>query len=107
MPRKATKKCKQSLLYSNKKIINYPSYLLKQPAFDLFGDVVVTHDDVFAWVAAVAPRWLTPQRSYTNYVRGYDVPSKVRASKINGTFDDTINNVYIPWHNRLAFDVVL
>ena len=104
MPKKVNKKSKKSLLYSNKITINYPSCNLRQPPVDLFGDVVVTHEDVFLWVAAVAPRWLSPQRSFNNYVRGYNVAGKVRAAKLNGTFHDTINDIYIPWHERLSLD---
>jgi hypothetical protein len=27
--------------------------------YDLFGEIPVTEDEIFEWVSAVAPRWLT------------------------------------------------
>ena len=32
--------------------------------FDLFGEVVVTHDDLYAWVEAVAPAYTSSTRSF-------------------------------------------
>ena len=107
MTKKVNKKCNKSLLYSKKKFTPYPSCNLRQPAFDLFGDVVVTEEDLFLWVAAVAPRWLSPLRSYKNYLRGYNVAEKVRNAKINGTWQPTIDNIYTPWHERFALNCIL
>lgn len=75
--------------------------------FDLFGQVPVTEDEVFQWVAAVAPRWLEPERSFRGYVRAYDVPGKIRAAKLAGTFDSITSQRRSPWHARLALDAVL
>lgn len=77
-----------------------------QNATDLFGEVVVTEHDLFLWVSAVSPRWLTPERSYRNYLRMYNVAEKVRYAKLAGTFDARVENVYRPWHERLAVDVI-
>ncbi len=70
--------------------------------YDLFGEIPVTEDDVFDWVAAVAPRWLTPQRSFDGYVSAYNVADKIRAAKAAGTFNQIIGSRYVPWHARLA-----
>lgn len=78
-----------------------------QDATDLFGEVVVTEDDLFNWVAAVAPRWLSPERSYRNYVRSWDVAGKVKAAKLRGTFEATIAHKKTPWHGRFALDQIV
>ncbi|HJV86910.1 MAG TPA: hypothetical protein VJ698_15700 [Noviherbaspirillum sp.] len=75
--------------------------------YDLFGEIPVTEDDVAAWVAAVAPRWLYPERSFRSYVRNYDVPGKIRAAKASGTFFQTIEKPRHAWHARLALDAVI
>ncbi|MEG1117960.1 MAG: hypothetical protein RSE46_23195, partial [Janthinobacterium sp.] len=64
----------------------YFSYELRQPAIDLFGEVAVIEDDLYDWVASVAPLDLSP-RAFANYVRGYDVAAKVRHAKLHGMFD--------------------
>lgn len=77
------------------------SHLLRQPALDLFGEVPVTEEDIYDWVASVAPLHLS-ERSFLNYVRGYAVADKVRAAKLQGTFEDTKAAPIRPWHARLA-----
>ncbi|WP_284894808.1 hypothetical protein [Burkholderia sp. lyk4-R2A-23] len=57
---------------------------------DLFGEVIVTVDDVAQWVAALAPAYMSSQRSFDRYVRLWDVAGKVRAAKLAGTFETTI-----------------
>jgi hypothetical protein len=85
---------------------SFPSHMLRQPAADLFGGVVVTQDDVFDWVAAVAPRYLS-KRSFDNYVRSYDVPYKIALAKMRGEFDAiTARDQSPPWHARLPVDVI-
>ena len=79
----------------------------RNPALDLFGEVVVTEDDLFNWVQAVAPLYLTPERSYRNYVRSYDVASKVRYAKLAGTFCAIIDKPRRPWHARIALSQIL
>jgi hypothetical protein len=34
---------------------DYPSFQLKQPSHGLFGEVVITDDDLFNWLAAISP----------------------------------------------------
>ena len=61
----------------------------KNPALDLFGEVPVTWDEVYLWCEMVAgiPRdsWRLPV-----YVKGWDVPNKIRAAKLAGTYEATI-----------------
>lgn len=75
--------------------------------YDLFGEIPVTHDEVYMWVAAVAPRWLQPESAYQRYVRSWDVPAKIRAAKAAGTFHQTIEKPGTPWHARLALSAVV
>lgn len=75
--------------------------------FDLFGEIPVTEDEVFAWVAAIAPRWLTPERAFHGYVNGWNVVEKIRAAKAEGTFYERIEARTEPWHARLALAAVL
>lgn len=53
---------------------------------DLFGEVVVTHDDVRAWLRAV-PRIDPDGPRAAHYIRGYGVAAKVAAAKRSGSFD--------------------
>lgn len=57
---------------------------------DLFGDVVVTFDDLAAWVAAVAPGYAGSATRSAYYIERWNVAEKVRRAKLNGTFDSTI-----------------
>lgn len=83
------------------------SNFLRQPPFDLFGQIPVTDDDIYAWVECVAPRWLYPVRSFNNYVKNWDVAGKVRAAKERGEFDSITNRPRPAWHVRLAMGAVL
>jgi hypothetical protein len=76
------------------------------PPYDLFGEIPVTEDEIFQWVAAVAPRWLTPERSFRGYVAAYHVPEKIRAAKLAGTFSTIVENPIQPWHARLALAAI-
>ncbi|MDN7182526.1 hypothetical protein M0D69_31805 [Caballeronia sp. SEWSISQ10-4 2] len=58
--------------------------------FDLFGEVVVTHDDLYAWVEAVAPAYTSSTLSFEHHVRGWSVVEKVRRAKLDGTYETTI-----------------
>lgn len=82
------------------------SHRLRQPAIDLFGEVVVTEDDLFDWVAAVAPMWLS-ERSFDNYVRGWNVADKVRTAKLRGEFEARTAVRSKPWHARLALHAIV
>lgn len=57
---------------------------------DLFGEIVVTFDDIAQWVAALAPAYMANDRAFERYVRLWDVAGKVRAAKAAGTFESTI-----------------
>ncbi len=59
---------------------------MQQPAEDLFGDVVVTVDDVHAWLRAV-PRIDPESPRAARYVVTYDVVGKIKAFKRRGEFD--------------------
>lgn len=69
---------------------------------DLFGEVVVTDDDIFAWVMSVAPRWTYSKRAYENYVRSWNVAEKVRVAKMTGRFDDVVSVLdnRRPWYDE-------
>ena len=75
--------------------------------YDLFGEIPVTEDEIVQWVAAVAPRWLTPQRSFDGYVRGYDVPGKIREAKRRGVFNQIVEQRRDAWHARLALAAII
>jgi hypothetical protein len=104
----ADQKTTESLLFVNE-IPPLPAYLtpMHQPPFDLFGEIPVTHEDIEAWVHAVAPRWMEPRRSFESYVRAWDVPAKIRAAKVSGTFEAIIDQPRQPWHVRLALNAIL
>ncbi len=53
---------------------------------DLFGEVVVTQQDVRLWLQMV-PRIDPDGPRAAHYVRGYDVPSKIRYAKLQGHFE--------------------
>lgn len=65
---------------------------------DLFGEIIVTVDDVAQWVAALAPAYMSSERAFDRYVRLWDVAGKVRAAKAAGTFESTIEAA----HDRRA-----
>lgn len=75
--------------------------------YDLFGEIPVTEDDIYAWVAAVAPRWLAPERSFRLYVKSWNVADKVRAAKLAGTFDRVIDRPTPAYHARLALAAIV
>ena len=59
---------------------------------DLFGEIVITYDDIDAWVAAVAPGFFVNAERRAWYVRAWNVPEKIAHAKRMGTFDATIEN---------------
>ena len=75
--------------------------------YDLFGEIPVTEDDVYLWVRAVSPRWLSPEKSYRNYVRTYDVAGKIRQAKLVGTFDTIVAHPVPQYHARLALHSII
>lgn len=46
----------------------------------------VPPDEMLAWVGVHAPHYLSSQRSFTHYVRGWNVVDKIRRAKRDGTF---------------------
>lgn len=54
---------------------------------DLFGDVIVTVDDVEKWLDAVPhlARYQVREREY--YAKNWDVSNKIKLSKLEGLFD--------------------
>jgi hypothetical protein len=80
---------------------------MHQPAFDLFGEIPVLEDDIIAWVAAIAPRWLEPPRSFRSYCRDYDVPAKVREAKRAGLFDQITEKPGRVYHARLSLSAIV
>lgn len=80
---------------------------MRQPAFDLFGEIPVLESDLVLWVAAIAPRWLEPPRSFRSYVRTYDVPGKVRAAKRAGLFEQITEKPGRAYHARLSLVAIV
>lgn len=74
--------------------------------YDLFGEVIVTMDDLYNWVAAVSPVHLS-ERSFDLYVERWDVAGKVRRAKLAGHFDTIIAQRRPPYHARLALYAIL
>ncbi|KWI47852.1 hypothetical protein WT72_30500 [Burkholderia pseudomultivorans] len=46
----------------------------------------VPPDEMLAWVGVHAPHYLSSQRSFANYIRGWNVVDKIRRAKLEGTF---------------------
>ena len=59
---------------------------------DLFGEIVVTVDDLHLWVSAVAPGFAGSDARRAHYIRVWNVADKVRRAKLDGYFDSTIEN---------------
>lgn len=59
---------------------------------DLFGQVVVSYDDLEIWVSSVAPGFAASAARRAWYIDHWHVADKVRAAKLAGTFDLTIEN---------------
>lgn len=59
---------------------------LPHPALDLFGEVPVTHEEVFTWCEIVAG---IPRDSWRLrwYLASWNVPAKIRAAKLAGEYD--------------------
>lgn len=78
---------------------------MRPPVFDLFGEVVVTADDVAAWLEAV-PRIDPNSPRAAHYVLAYDVPGKIKAAKVSGLFDALVNRPPPPpyWWQRFKWN---
>ncbi|MFM0741787.1 hypothetical protein PQQ51_31540 [Paraburkholderia xenovorans] len=59
---------------------------------DLFGQVVVTFEDLELWVSALAPGYAGNAYRRDYYIRHWNVADKVARAKVAGTFDATIEN---------------
>jgi len=59
------------------------------------------------WVQAISPRWLSPERSYRNYVRTWNVVEKIKAAKIRGDFEATIARPAPAYHARFALNAII
>jgi hypothetical protein len=59
---------------------------------DLFGQVVVTYEDLELWVSALAPGFAVNEHRRAHYITQWDVAGKVARAKLAGTFDATIEN---------------
>ena len=55
---------------------------------DLFGDVIVTLDDVELWLNEVPKNLSHLSNSRLLYAKNYDVANKIKRAKLNGTFYD-------------------
>lgn len=59
---------------------------------DLFGQVVVSYDDLELWVSALAPGFSGSPSRMAWYIERWHVADKVARAKLAGTFDSTIEN---------------
>jgi hypothetical protein len=59
---------------------------------DLFGQVVVTYEDLELWVSALAPGFAGNVYRREYYISHWNVADKVARAKMAGTFDATIEN---------------
>jgi hypothetical protein len=66
---------------------------------DLFGQVVVTYEDLELWVSALAPGFAGNAHRRQYYIEHWNVADKVTRAKLAGTFDATIENA----RSRRAF----
>lgn len=82
------------------------SHLLRQPPLDLFGEVPVTEEDLYDWVAAVSPVHLS-ERGFDHYVRRYDIAGKIRTAKLRGAFESITARRHQPYHARLALRQII
>lgn len=58
----------------------------------MFGQVVITSQDLEDWVRAVAPHIAHSDWRIRNYIRDYRVAEKVRAAKLAGVYHDVISS---------------
>ena len=59
---------------------------MHQPIFDLFGQVIITHEEIDRWLETV-PRIDPDSPRAAWYVKAYDVVGKITAAKVAGEFD--------------------
>lgn len=61
----------------------------RRAGLDLFGEVPITRQDVYAWLLAIVDLDPASPRAF-DYVRTYGVLNKIMRAKLDGTFDDAI-----------------
>jgi hypothetical protein len=68
-----------------------PNGIKSRPARDLFGEIPVTWPEVWLWVETVPH---IPRESWraAYYLKCWNVPDKIRAAKLNGTYQETMTN---------------
>ena len=58
---------------------------------DLFGDVIVTVDDIERWLDAVPHIGRNQTRQGKNYAKNWNVANKIKLCKLDGTFEKVIS----------------
>lgn len=58
---------------------------------DLFGDVIVTQDDVNLWLDSIPDMCGATQTRRNYYAENHDIANKIKLSKLNGSFEILIN----------------
>lgn len=64
---------------------------MRPSLYDLFGQVPISTLDIEQWLLAV-PRIRPDTRRAAWYVKAYNVPDKIKAAKLAGTFDDQVSH---------------
>lgn len=60
---------------------------------DMFGDVIVTLDDVNIWLDSVPELKHATQTRRNYYAENHDIANKIKLSKLNGSFEILINDL--------------
>ena len=60
------------------------------PADSPLADVLTDEQEKVAWVAVIAPQFLTRRRSFLDYVKFWDVAGKIKQAKAEGTFAEIV-----------------
>ena len=81
---------------------------MRPHVLDLFGEIIVTHADIAAWLVNI-PRIHPDSPRAAHYVRGWDVVGKVRHAKAHGQFEAlTAPRLIAPqsavWWSRMCWD---
>lgn len=71
--------------------------------YDLFGEIIITHQDISAWLQAV-PRIDPQSPRAAHYVRSYAVVDKIGAAKLSGRFDAIVAPRIIEVHSAVWWD---
>jgi hypothetical protein len=56
------------------------------PADSALHEVLTEYEENLAWVSATAPNYVSSERSFINYVRGWNVRDKIARAKANGSW---------------------